>query len=196
MYELFPVWIDYQWCCCEHSLASLCGNMSSFLLGRFLRVNLQGLGNFLFHLKKQPFSQSRYTIFIPARNFFKKGVVLLLSCKSSFCIPDTNPLSITHFANILSQSMTGFFHLLKLFVEARRFFFFNFFVPNFKPFILCWGIGDEWKSWLKAQHSENEDHGIWSHHFIGNRWGNSGNSVRLYFSGLQNHYRWWLQPWN
>ena len=34
-------------------------------------------------------------------------------------------------------------------------------------------------SWLKAQHSENEDHGIWSHHFMGNRWGNSGNSVRL-----------------
>ena len=24
----------------------------------------------------------------------------------------------------------------------------------------------EWKSWLKAQHSENEDHGIWSHHFM------------------------------
>ena len=22
----------------------------------------------------------------------------------------------------------------------------------------------EWKSWLKAQHSENEDHGIWSYH--------------------------------
>ena len=22
----------------------------------------------------------------------------------------------------------------------------------------------EWKIWLKAQHSENEDHGIWSHH--------------------------------
>ena len=34
------------------------------------------------------------------------------------------------------------------------------------------------KSWFKAQHSENEDHGIWSHHFMGNRW---GNSVRLYF---------------
>ena len=28
--------------------------------------------------------------------------------------------------------------------------------------------GGEWKSWLKAQHSENEDHGIWSHHFMGN----------------------------
>ena len=29
-----------------------------------------------------------------------------------------------------------------------------------------------------------------SHHFMANRWGNSGNSVRLYFSGLQNHCRW------
>ena len=32
-------------------------------------------------------------------------------------------------------------------------------------------------------HSENEDHGIWSHHFMGNRWGKSRNSVRLYFWG-------------
>ena len=39
------------------------------------------------------------------------------------------------------------------------------------------------KSWLKAQHSENKDHGIWSHHFMGNRWGNSGNSVRLFLGG-------------
>ena len=43
---------------------------------------------------------------------------------------------------------------------------------------------------LKAQHSENEDHGIRSHHFMGNRWGNNGNSVRLYLWGLQNHCRW------
>ena len=50
------------------------------------------------------------------------------------------------------------------------------------------------KSWLKAQHSENEDHGIWSYHLMGNRWGNSGNSVRLYFLGFQNHCRWYLQP--
>ena len=46
------------------------------------------------------------------------------------------------------------------------------------------------KSWPKAQHSENEDHGIRSHHLMGNRWGNSGNSVRLYFGGLQNHCGW------
>ena len=29
-----------------------------------------------------------------------------------------------------------------------------------------------------------------SYHFMGSRWGNSGNSVRLYFPGLQNHCRW------
>ena len=29
-----------------------------------------------------------------------------------------------------------------------------------------------------------------SHHFMGNRCGNSGISVRLYFVGLQNHCRW------
>ena len=34
--------------------------------------------------------------------------------------------------------------------------------------------------------------GIQSHHFMGNRWGNSGNSVRLYLWGLQNHCRWGL----
>ena len=27
-------------------------------------------------------------------------------------------------------------------------------------------------------------------YFMGNRWGNSGNSVRLYFLRLQNHCRW------
>ena len=31
---------------------------------------------------------------------------------------------------------------------------------------------------------------------MANRWGNNGNSDRLYFRGLQNHCRWWLKPWN
>ena len=52
---------------------------------------------------------------------------------------------------------------------------------------------EDWKSWLKTQHSENKDHGIWSHHIMANRWGSNGNSDRLYFLGLQNHCRWWLQ---
>ena len=46
------------------------------------------------------------------------------------------------------------------------------------------------KTWLKTQHSRNEEHGIWSHHFVANRWGNNGNSDTLYFLGLQNHCRW------
>ena len=61
-----------------------------------------------------------------------------------------------------------------------------------------WRVSDEsergeWKTWLQIQHLKNEDHGIQSHHFIANR---CGNSERLYFLGLQNHCRWWLQPWN
>ena len=36
---------------------------------------------------------------------------------------------------------------------------------------------------LKLNIQKNEDHGIWSHYFMGNRWGNSGNTVRLYFLG-------------
>ena len=32
---------------------------------------------------------------------------------------------------------------------------------------------------VKAQHSENQDHGIRSHHFMADRWRNSGNSIRL-----------------
>ena len=38
---------------------------------------------------------------------------------------------------------------------------------------------------LKGQHSENEDHGIRSHHFMGNRWGHGGNGVRLCILGCK-----------
>ena len=38
---------------------------------------------------------------------------------------------------------------------------------------------------------KNEDHGIWSLHFMANRRGNNGNSDRLYFLRLQNQS---LQP--
>ena len=32
------------------------------------------------------------------------------------------------------------------------------------------------KAGLKLNIQKNEDHGIWSHHFMANRWENSGNS--------------------
>ena len=44
-------------------------------------------------------------------------------------------------------------------------------------------VKEEWKSWLKAQHSENEDHGIWSHHFMGNRWGKQWKQRQTLFLG-------------
>ena len=34
---------------------------------------------------------------------------------------------------------------------------------------------EESENWLKTQHSNNEDHGIQSHHFMANRWGKGGN---------------------
>ena len=33
---------------------------------------------------------------------------------------------------------------------------------------------------LNIQKTKIMDHAIWSHHFMGNRWGNNGNSERLF----------------
>ena len=46
------------------------------------------------------------------------------------------------------------------------------------------------KASLRLNIQKNEDHGIWPHNFTANRWGNNGNSDRLYFLGLQNHCKW------
>ena len=43
---------------------------------------------------------------------------------------------------------------------------------------------------LKFNIQKTKIHGLWSHHFMANRWGNNGNSDRLQFGGLQNHCRW------
>ena len=45
------------------------------------------------------------------------------------------------------------------------------------------------KAGLKLNTQKAKDHGIWFYHFMVNRWGNNGNSDRLYFLGLQNHCR-------
>ena len=59
---------------------------------------------------------------------------------------------------------------------------------------------EELKSLLMKVKEESEKFGLKlsiqkmkimaSHNFMANRWGNSGNSVRLYFLGLQNDCRW------
>ena len=43
---------------------------------------------------------------------------------------------------------------------------------------------------LKPNIQKNEDHDICSHHFVANRWGNNGNSDRLYFLGFKITCRW------
>ena len=48
-----------------------------------------------------------------------------------------------------------------------------------EPKSLLMTVKKESESWLKTQHSKNEDNGIWSHHLMANGWGNNGNSVRL-----------------
>ena len=45
----------------------------------------------------------------------------------------------------------------------------------------------ERKSSLKAQHSENEDHGIRSHHFVANRWETVDTVPDFIFLGSKNH---------
>ena len=39
-------------------------------------------------------------------------------------------------------------------------------------------------SFKPASRFKNEDYGIRSHHFMANRWGNNGNSYKLYFGGV------------
>ena len=46
------------------------------------------------------------------------------------------------------------------------------------------------KAGLKLNIQKNEDHGIWSHYFIANKWRNNGNSERLSLLGLQIHCSW------
>ena len=56
--------------------------------------------------------------------------------------------------------------------------------------LLMKGKEESEKDGLEVNTQKNQDHGMWSQHFMANRWGNNGNSERLYFLGLQNHCRW------
>ena len=49
------------------------------------------------------------------------------------------------------------------------------------------GERGERTSWLEAQHSKNQDHGIWSHHFMANRRGKKWKQWQM----LQNHCVQW-----
>ena len=70
-----------------------------------------------------------------------------------------------------------------------------FWLPDVKSWLI-WKDPDVWRDWGQEEKGMTEDEMVGWHHFRANRWGNNGNSERLYFEGLQNHCRWWLQPWN
>ena len=50
--------------------------------------------------------------------------------------------------------------------------------------LLVEGQTREWKSWLKIQHSKNEDHGIQSHYFMANRCGKKWKQWQMLFSKI------------
>ena len=97
----------------------------------------------------------------------------------------------------MSSSNCCFLTCIQVSQEAGQVVWYSHLFQNFPQFIVIHTVKDrgkvkgrkwrgtkkpldesesgEWKSWLKAQYLENEDHGIWSHNFMGNRWGNSGN---------------------
>ena len=68
--------------------------------------------------------------------------------------------------------------------DLKSFFFFFF----LKSFLMNVREESE-KAGLKHNIQKTKNHGIWSHHFMANRWEYNGNSDRLYFGVLQNHCR-------
>ena len=68
--------------------------------------------------------------------------------------------------------------------------------PELQSFLFILFLSMYQRSYQGSPFSENYGHGIRSHQFMANRWGNNGNSDILYFLELQNHCRWWLQPWD
>ena len=74
---------------------------------------------------------------------------------------------------------------------SLSFFFFFFFLHASETTVPSMHWTGGWAGDLKM--SVSWTFYLQEDHFMGNRW---GNSVRLYFLGLQNHCRWWLQPRN
>ena len=113
-------------------------------------------------------------------------------CSRIFCIPESNLYSnAAHLCIPDTMTLSQFWWYTVLIELGFSLFLINVFIRfrwhhpygrkrtgTKKP--LDESESGEWKSWLKAQHSENEDHGIWSHHLMGNEW---GNSVRLDLGG-------------
>ena len=91
-----------------------------------------------------------------------------------------------HFITILSSSLNLKLFKIKRWIKKAFWHFSGNYFDKIKwqPKLVCRFILSK----------SNQCHPVPS--FMANRWGNCGNSDRLYFGGLQNHCRWWLWPWN
>ena len=62
--------------------------------------------------------------------------------------------------------------------------------------LLMWEKEESEKASLRLNILKNQDHGIRPHYCMANRRGKVRSSDTFPLLGLQNHCRWWLQPWN
>ena len=122
-------------------------------------------------------------------DWFKTGKGVCQGCMSSPCLFNFHEEYIMWNAG-LHEAQAG------IKIALRNVSNFRYAESEEELMTLLMKVKEESENWLKTQHSKSKDHGIWSYHFMVNRWGNSGSSDRLYFAGLQNDYRLWLQPWN
>ena len=100
--------------------------------------------------------------------------------KCSLCIPNflVEISSLSHsvlFLYLFALITEAFLSLLAILWNSSFGCLYLSFSPLLFASLLFTGI--------KPQHSENQDHGIWSHHFMGNRWGKSGNNVIHFWGG-------------
>ena len=94
-----------------------------------------------------------------------------------FWLPDLYALGLPHSKSSLNIRKFMVHILLKPGLENFQHYFASMWdecncvvVWTFFGFAFLW----DWP-FPKTQHSENEDHGIWPHHFMANKWGNNGN---------------------
>ena len=82
-------------------------------------------------------------------------------------------------------------------IKKQRHYFANKFLSSqgygfSHSHVWMWEL-DYKESWAQKNWCLTDFWVVHSFLLLWNRW---GNSVRLYFLGLQNHWRWWLWPWN
>ena len=120
-------------------------------------------------------------------------------------IQPSHPLSFSYpFAFNLSQHQ-GLFYESLLCIRWPKYWSFNFSISPSNEYSGLISFRIDWfdllavqgtlKRLLQHHSSKHQFCGIqdslWSNsYFMANRWGNNGNSERLYFGGLQNHCRW------